>query len=423
MALRSVTWFLFLLFAGLFQGQAWARVCNGGLEGGYWQSSPGFSARHFNADSYGSLRVRREVTSTSTNDYRYIYDGRAILQERDAKNLPTWTVSRGPTGLLALSRHRRSYADHAYYYTDAHGNVAALVNDYQNVVARYLYDPYGNQVAISGPWADANPFQFSSQYYHAPSGLHAYACRFYDPGLQRWLTPDPLGEAADSNLYRFVGNDPVNFVDDDGMQARPARQMEFEFRPPPPRRWGSGQMPQEEIVRARDNLLSRGGLANAQIGPTQLELPLRGAGAECSSGTIYSSAPPETRGETPVMDRLAREAAKGGIGPVLKGQEGVARAIAEYAASGGKVLGEQISIRAGGGRTIPDFYGQNAQGIREFIEVKNGLGAALNANQQRLYPIIQQSGGVPVGMNAKIPGVMTPGVPIPPTPVRLIQYP
>ncbi len=90
MALRIVTWFLLLLFTGLFQGQAWALVYNGGLEGGYWQSSPGFSARHFNADSYGSMRVRREVTATSTNDYRYIYDGRAILQERDAKNLPTW---------------------------------------------------------------------------------------------------------------------------------------------------------------------------------------------------------------------------------------------------------------------------------------------------------------------------------------------
>ncbi len=115
-------------------------------------------------------------------------------------------------------------------------------------------------------------------------------------------------------------------------------------------------------------------------------------------------------------------AAKGGIGPVLKGQEGVARAMAEYEAAGGKVFGEQISIRAGGGRTIPDFYGQNAQGIREFIEVKNGPGAALNPNQQRLIPIIQQSGGVPVGGNAAAAG-LTPGVPIPPTPVRVITYP
>ena len=115
-------------------------------------------------------------------------------------------------------------------------------------------------------------------------------------------------------------------------------------------------------------------------------------------------------------------AAKGGIGPVLKGQEGVARAIAEYEAAGGKILGEQISMRAGGGRTIPYLYGQNAQGIREFIEVKNGSRAALNPNQSRLFPIIEQSGGVPVGGNAAAAG-FTPGVPVPPTPVRIIHYP
>ncbi len=80
-------------------------------------------------------------------------------------------------------------------------------------------------IAISGPWADANPFRFSSQYYHAPSGLHVYACRFYDPGLQRWLTPDPLGEVADSNLYRFVGNDPVNRIDPLGLDYRSVAQM------------------------------------------------------------------------------------------------------------------------------------------------------------------------------------------------------
>lgn len=119
---------------------------------------------------------------------------------------------------------------------------------------------------------------------------------------------------------------------------------------------------------------------------------------------------------------LAAESGLGGIGPVLKGQAGVTRAMSEYEAAGGQVLGEQISIRAGGGRTIPDFYGQNAQGINEFIEVKNGPSAALNPNQTRLFPIIEQSGGVPVGGNAAAAG-LTPGVPIPPTPVRVIYYP
>jgi len=115
-------------------------------------------------------------------------------------------------------------------------------------------------------------------------------------------------------------------------------------------------------------------------------------------------------------------AAKGGVGPVLQGQAGVARAIGEYEAAGGQVLGREISLRAGGGLTRPDFYGQSAQGFREFIEVKNGASAALNPNQARLFPIVQQSGAVPVGANAARAG-LPPGVPIPPTHVRVITYP
>ena len=38
------------------------------------------------------------------------------------------------------------------------------------------------------------------------------------PHLGRWLTRDPLGEAGGVNLYAYVGNNPVNWVDPWGFQ-------------------------------------------------------------------------------------------------------------------------------------------------------------------------------------------------------------
>jgi hypothetical protein len=35
----------------------------------------------------------------------------------------------------------------------------------------------------------------------------------YNPKQGRWFTRDPLGEAGGINLYAFVGNNPVNWVD------------------------------------------------------------------------------------------------------------------------------------------------------------------------------------------------------------------
>ncbi|GAK50180.1 YD repeat protein [Candidatus Moduliflexus flocculans] len=48
-----------------------------------------------------------------------------------------------------------------------------------------------------------------------------YEFRNYLPHLKRWMTRDPLGEADGLNLYAFVGNNPVNWVDPWGLYRSP----------------------------------------------------------------------------------------------------------------------------------------------------------------------------------------------------------
>jgi uncharacterized protein RhaS with RHS repeats len=43
--------------------------------------------------------------------------------------------------------------------------------------------------------------------------MYYYGFRFYDPTLQRWLNRDPIFESGGINLYGFVGNNPMMFVD------------------------------------------------------------------------------------------------------------------------------------------------------------------------------------------------------------------
>jgi RHS repeat-associated protein len=167
-------------------------------------------------DGLGRLRIRREYGPTGlTNEARYLYSGFTVLQERDGNNTPAVSYTLGK-GLLARSDVNGS----AYYHTDGNGNVTALVDANGSFKARYLYDPFGNLLAKSGPLADVNTRRFSSKEYHAQSGLYYYGFRWYEPNLQRWVNADPIGLTGGRNRHAFVDNDPLNKADPYGLQEK-----------------------------------------------------------------------------------------------------------------------------------------------------------------------------------------------------------
>ena len=179
-------------------------------------------------DGLNRRRVQKDYYWSSgwiqTNETRFIYDGNVILQERASNNTPLVTYTRGNDlsgslqgaggigGLLARTEPDAATTQTAFYHCDGNGNIACLLNTNQLVVAKYLYDSFGNILAATGPLADANTMQFSSMPAHR-SGLVLFVHRAYAPNLQRWLNQDPIAEAGGINLYRFVENNPIGSVD------------------------------------------------------------------------------------------------------------------------------------------------------------------------------------------------------------------
>jgi RHS repeat-associated protein len=61
--------------------------------------------------------------------------------------------------------------------------------------------------------ASTNPAQYTGRE-NDGTGLHYYRARYYHPGLQRFISEDPIGnETGEVNFYVYVGNDPINYVD------------------------------------------------------------------------------------------------------------------------------------------------------------------------------------------------------------------
>ncbi|MHC8328547.1 RHS repeat-associated core domain-containing protein [Pseudomonas sp. LB1P83] len=57
-------------------------------------------------------------------------------------------------------------------------------------------------------------------------GLYYYGARYYAPWLQRWVSADPAGSIDGLNLYAFVGNNPLRYVDNGGMQKEEAAEQQ-----------------------------------------------------------------------------------------------------------------------------------------------------------------------------------------------------
>ena len=86
------------------------------------------------------------------------------------------------------------------------------------VAQRMDYDEFGNVIADTNP--GFQPFGFAGGLYDPDTKLVRFGARDHDAETGRWAAKDPiLFEGGDANLYVYVGNDPVNWIDPSGLSG------------------------------------------------------------------------------------------------------------------------------------------------------------------------------------------------------------
>lgn len=154
-------------------------------------------------------------------DYAYDGDGlRADLLWDTTGDLPlivgdsAGLYVTGPDGLpltqLTYNGQQR------YYHHDQLGSTRAITDTDGTVTARYTYDPYGNPT--DGSSAADSRFGYAGQHTDHATALIYMRARWYDPKTGAFITSDPIGHASgETNLYGYVGGDPVNLTDPTGL--------------------------------------------------------------------------------------------------------------------------------------------------------------------------------------------------------------
>jgi len=143
-----------------------------------------------------------------------------IFCEEDENGLIAATYETEPNTYGELISQTRDNETSCYHF-DGQGTSRALTDENQNIVETATYSAFGEVVEKTS--TITNPFGYIGAlgYYVNPgvSGIDVRE-RVYSPMLARWLSTDPLVFlGGDENLYRYAGNNPINFADPSGLKC------------------------------------------------------------------------------------------------------------------------------------------------------------------------------------------------------------
>lgn len=179
--------------------------------------------------SYDGLgrRIEKEVTKGSTISRKsYIYNGDNILLEYNTSGTtPDESAKYIGSGAiddnLMTIRNGKGY----FYHKDHLGSISAITNEAGEIVQSSHYSSFGKILSIKDKErrnlgvakALDQPFYYTGREWDSEIELYYYRARSYDPVSARFIQIDPIGlVAGDTNLYRYVFNNPINLRDPSG---------------------------------------------------------------------------------------------------------------------------------------------------------------------------------------------------------------
>jgi RHS repeat-associated protein len=103
----------------------------------------------------------------------------------------------------------------SFYHADGLGSVTSLSNAAGALAQNYTFDSFGKQTASTGSLT--NPFQYTGRESDSETGLYYYRARYYDPGVGRFISQDPMAFRGGENFYVYAYNNVVNLDDPFGL--------------------------------------------------------------------------------------------------------------------------------------------------------------------------------------------------------------
>jgi RHS repeat-associated protein len=100
--------------------------------------------------------------------------------------------------------------------TDHLGSIRDIIDNDGVVLNQINYDAFGKVISESNSSIDSR-YLYTGREWDDEIGLYYYRARYYDAEIGRFIAEDPISfNSGDSNLYRYVGNNSLSYIDPTG---------------------------------------------------------------------------------------------------------------------------------------------------------------------------------------------------------------
>lgn len=192
----------------------------------------------YDAGSQRLLKVSVQKTGTSTQTQRALYLPSLELRNTQSGDTETESLQVITVGEAGRAQVRVLHWDSGrpdeitndqirYSYDNLTGSSLLELDSDGNIISMEEYYPYGGTAILtarSQTEVNYKTIRYSGKERDV-TGLYYYGYRYYQPWVGRWLSADPAGTVDESNLYRMVRNNPIIFVDPDGLTPYPRTKI------------------------------------------------------------------------------------------------------------------------------------------------------------------------------------------------------
>jgi RHS repeat-associated protein len=174
-------------------------------------------------DAFDRKIGRTEYSSTGAVLGReaYVHQGDEVVAILDGSQKMRRAILHGPEvdQVFAEETFTATGAQEEVYWglADHQGTIRDVSTGYGGLVQvgnHSQYKTFGQSTSSTSPMR----YTYTGRDSDTFTGLQYNRARWYDPVTGRFISQDPIGfEAGDANLYRYVGNGPMNATDPSGL--------------------------------------------------------------------------------------------------------------------------------------------------------------------------------------------------------------